>query len=446
VATTLEIPSGPPGHFLLGHVTDFKNDPIGLFTRCARDYGDFVPLRFGPKRMIFVSNPEVVDTVLVANVRNFVKSAQFKALEAILGNGLVLAEGDHWRRQRRLMQPAFHRERIAGYGQMMTDYTEAAIDAWPKGGVLDMHAEMTRLTMEIVAKTLLDVDVRDDASSLGDLLTRAFESFNARMNSLWLFLPDSIPIPTNVKLHRAVRQLDAFMYRVIAERRAGGGDRGDLLSMLMDARDEDGSQMSDRQLRDEAVTLFGAGHETTATTLSWALYLVANHTQVWERLAAEVDEVTGGRPPSAGDLPQLTYCDMVLNETLRLYPAVAGLGREAVDDCELGGYPVAGGTSLFLSMWTLHRDPRYFEEPERFLPERWEDGLENRIPRFAFFPFSGGPRQCIGASFAMMEATLVLAAIVQRYRFTLVPGQTIEPWVIPTMRPKRGINMVIAPR
>jgi len=329
----------------------------------------------------------------------------------------------------------------------MASFAERLSDEWSDGQILDMQPQMTRLTMEIVAKTLFDADIRREAGELGPKIARAFECLNERLGSLWLLLPDTVPVPVNLRLHRAVRELDVVVYRMIAEHRATGEDRGDLLSMLLQAQDEDdGSRMTDRQVRDESMTSFVAGHETTATALTWAWYLVAQHPEVEARLVAELDAELAGRTPNAEDVPRLNYTKMIVDETLRLYPPVPGLGREALVDCELGGYTIPRGTSLILGMWTLHRDPRYFEDPDEFRPERWEDGLAERLPRFAYYPFGGGPRQCIGASFAMMEAMLVLATIAQRFHLELVPGQDLTPWVAPTVRPKHGLKMRVMRR
>lgn len=444
---TVRLPPGPKGHPLLGHVAEFRNDPMGLFTRCAREYGDFVPLRFGPQRLIFLNHPDYLEYVFITNNRNFVKSVMFRAFRPFGGNGIFLSEGDFWLRQRRLMQPAFHRNRIAAYGDTMASYAERLIADWRDGEVLDMQPQMTRLTMEIVAKTLFDANIREEAAELGPKIAHAFECLNVRLGSLWLLLPDTVPIPINVRLHRAVRELDRVVYRMIDEHRASGEDRGDLLSMLLQAQDEDdGSRMTDRQVRDESMTLFVAGHETTATALTWAWYLLSQHPEVEAKLMAELETVLAGRTPNAADVPKLRYAEMIISEVLRLYPPVPGLGREAVADCEIGGHTISKGTSLILGMWTLQRDPRYFDDPDEFRPERWEDGLAQRLPRFAYFPFGGGPRQCIGAGFAMMEAILVLATIVQRFRLKLVPGQDVTPWVAPTVRPKYGLKMTVEKR
>ncbi len=396
---------------------------------------------------VLLNHPDYVEYVLVTNNRNFIKSVQFRAGETVLGNGLVMSQGDFWLRQRRLMQPAFHRERIDSYGETMVAHTQRALSTWQQGLTYDVHKEMSRLTMGIVGKTLFDADFSDVSVELSATLTRTFECLAERLNSLWLLLPDTVPIPTNVRLRSAVRKLDAAIYPMIRERRANSEDRGDLLSTLVQVLDEDdGRGMTDRQVRDEIMTLFVAGHETTANALTWAWYLLAEHPDVEARLVAEVDQVLGGKPPTPSDLSRLRYAEMVISETLRLYPPVPALGREAKADCEIGGYPVRKGTSLILCMWTLHRDSRFFEDPEEFKPERWGDGSSDGRPRFAYFPFSGGPRQCIGAGFAIMEAVLILTSVIQALRFRLVPGQDVSPWIAPTVRPKYGLKMIVEHR
>ncbi len=440
---TGHLPAGPPGHFLSGNLAELRRDWLGAFTRYAREYGDFVPFWVGPRRMVLLSHPDLIEYVLLTHNRDFIKSPILRRSSRLLGRGLVTSEGDFWRRQRRLSQPAFHRQRIEGYGQTMVAYAERMLERWRTGERRDVHAEMMELTLAIVAKTLFDADVADEASEIGAAITTAQERFNARLNSILFMIPDVIPLPGNLAYLRAANRLDRTIYRIIEQRRSSGEDRGDLLSMLLHARDDDGSQMTDRQLRDEVMTLFIAGHETTAIALSWTWYLLARHPRVEERLDAELREVLGGRPPTVDDLPRLRYAEMVVAEAMRLYPPAWAMGREALAPCVIGGYPVARGTILVMSQWVMHRDPRYFERPDAFEPERWADGLAKRLPRFAYFPFSGGPRQCIGSGFAMMEAILLLAAIAQRFRLEVPAGHVVSPWPTATLRPRGGVPVVL---
>jgi cytochrome P450 len=328
----------------------------------------------------------------------------------------------------------------------MVAYTERMLAGWHSGETRDLHADMMRLTLEIVAKTLFDADVAGQAREVGDALEEGMQTFVRRWKSIYP-LPEWIPTPNNLRIKRVARRLDTILYRIIQERRASGEDRGDLLSMLLHAQDEDdGGRMTDKQLRDEAMTLFLAGHETTANALSWALYLLTSHPEVEARLAAELRDVLGGRSPTVADLPRLRYTEMVVTEAMRLYPPVYAFGREAVQACTLGGYHVPAGMTIVMSQWVMHRDGRYFDNPEKFLPERWADGLAKRLPKFAYFPFGGGPRLCIGNGFAMMEAVLILATVAQQFRITLVPDHPVVPRTTVTLRPAHGIKGVLSKR
>jgi cytochrome P450 len=308
----------------------------------------------------------------------------------------------------------------------------------------DVHADLSRLTMEIVAQTLLGASVAGHADRVARAMQAIMENF-AGLAGLFPWLR-WLPLPGNIRYRRACRDLNAVIYETIARRRAGGPAGDDLLSRLLTARDDDGSQMTDHQLRDELVTLFLAGHETTAIALTFCFYLLAQHPAAEDRLAAELDAVLQGRPPAAGDVPRLRYTEWVVKEAMRLYPPAPGIGREAVQDCEIAGYHVPRGTQLALVQWIVHRDPRWFDEPEVFQPERWDNDLARRLPRCAYFPFGDGPRVCIGNQFAMLEAVLVLAAIAQRYRLALVPGHKLELLAAVTLRPKHGLAMVVGER
>jgi cytochrome P450 len=442
----VSLPPGPRGRWLSGSLPDFTRDRLGFLRRCAQDYGDIVAVRFGPRRVFLVFQPDAIEEVLVTQARNFTKHFALRLNPLVLGNGLLTSEGDFWLRQRRLAQPAFHRNQIAAYAAVMVGYTQRMLAGWSAGQRCDILTEMTRLTLAIAAKTLFDAEVGAEADTVGSALQLLQTNFVARFNSL-LPLPIWLPTPRNLRLKRAVRRLDEILYGFIRQRRQSGTDRGDLLSLLLHARDEDdGSRMTDRQLRDEAMTLFLAGHETTALTLSWAWYLLACHPEAEERLLAEVLAVLAGRAPTVADLPRLRYAEAVVQEALRLYPPAHVIGREAIHDCEIGGYRVPAGTTLLMSQWVVHRDARYFEQPEAFRPERWTGDLAQRLPKYAYFPFGGGPRVCIGNTFAMIETVLVLATIAPRFRFTVLPDPPVIPWPTFTLRPKHGIPAVLTPR
>jgi cytochrome P450 len=441
------LPRGPRGHVLLGSGPDFARDQLGFYTACAREYGDVVPVRFGPRRGLLIYHPEAIEEVLVTRSRDFIKSPGVRLLERVLGNGLLLSEGGVWLRQRRLVQPAFHRQRVATYGEVMTTYTESRMARWKDGDVLDAHAEMMTLTQAIVAKTLFDADVSDESYEIARATNLLMEDFGARLGSLLQYVPDWVPTPANRRMRRSVRRLDEVVYRMIDARRRSGGDRGDLLSILLDAQDaDDGSRMTDQQIRDEVMTLFLAGHETTAVALSWTWYLLAQHPAVDARLAEEIDTVLGGRAPTAADLPRLKYADMVVTESMRLYPPAYGMGREAANASEVSGYSIPRGLILILPTWVVHRDPRWFDEPEAFHPDRWAGDLARRLPRFAYFPFGGGPRQCIGNTFATMEAILLLVMIARRFRLEIGPGLQVRPTPYVTLRPAQGLRVRLARR
>jgi cytochrome P450 len=439
-------PPGPRGRLLSGNLRQYFADPLGFMTQCARQYGDVVALRFGPKPVLLLSHPDLVEYVLVTGNRNFKKDFTIQLYRPFLGNGLLTSEGDFWLRQRRLAQPAFQRQRIAGYGETMVAYTERMLAGWHDGETRDLHADLMGLTLDIAARTLFGIDMTGEAHRVGAALADGLEGIEYRFSSL-LIPPLWVPTPNNRRIHRARRALDEILYRKIEEKRRSGLVGDDLLSLLLHARDEDdGSGMTDLQLRDEAMTLLLAGHETTALALSWTWYLLALYPEVEEELEAELQAVLGGRSPTVADLPRLLYTEQVVTEAMRLYPPAYGLGREAIDDCTIGGYHVRRGTTIFVFQWVVHRDPRYFDNPEEFRPARWADGLAQRLPRYAYFPFGGGPRMCVGSTFALMETALVLATVAQRFRMRLVPGAQVTPWPSITLRPRHGIQVKLSAR
>ncbi|CAN5664399.1 cytochrome P450 [soil metagenome] len=443
------LPPGPKTRPLIGNLLDYSRDPLGFLARSAREYGDVVSLQFPGMPAYLLSNPEHIEQVLVKNNRNFIKDRSTKQMLSILGDGLLTSDGDFWRRQRRLAQPAFHRERIDNYARTMVSYTERMLEDWRDDQERDIHHDMMRLTLEIVAKTLIDADIVDDAEDVGRALGTIMAHFSDQGSGVDVFLrmlPDSAPTPSNLRFRRANRKLEEFIYAIIEERRRSGRDTGDLLSMLLHARDEDGSSMSDKQLRDELMTIVMAGHETTAIALSWSFYLLGKHPDVEEKLRSELEVTLDGRPPTVEDLPHLPYTDAVIKESMRLYPPAWAIGREALEECEIGGFHVPAKTQLFISQYIVHHDPRFFEKPEAFSPERWADDLEKRLPKFAYFPFGGGPRLCIGQSFAKMEASLLLATIAQNFRLDLMPGPPPIPQPSITLRPREGVKMILRER
>jgi cytochrome P450 len=424
---------GPRGRLLSGVMDEYGADPIRAMRRWRDDHGDFVPIRFGPFRAHVAFGPAEIEEVLVERAADFRKSFGTRMLIPLLGHGLLTAEGDEWLRHRRLASPAFHRARVEAYGRTMARYAEDSADAWLEGQTVDLHDDMTALTLRIVARTLFDTDVTARIEEVARLGTEIQDFYYLRFASLRFLIPTWLPTPGNRRLGAATRRLDEVVYGIIRDRRPDD-DRGDLLSMLLQARDEHGAGMSERQVRDEVMTLLLAGHETTALALTWAFLLLDHVPEARRRLEAELAEVLGGEPVSPEIVPALPYAKAVINETLRLYPPAYVTGREAVRDTTICGTHVPKGHIILISMYTTHRDERFFPEPDAFRPERWLDGLEKRLPRGAFIPFGMGSRKCIGASFAMMEATLLLATIARRWRFELAPGEVATQPSI-TLRP-----------
>jgi cytochrome P450 len=410
--------------------------------RCAREYRPVAFARLSGRPHFLLSEPADVEHVLVANHRNYSKG-EIQAREASLfGNGLLLSEGDFWRSQRRIMQPAFQRRRVEQYAAIMTTATERMLDGWRDGSTRDIHHDMMTLTLEVVVEVLFGADVHDRAHRLARAFAVVGEHFQVVYDRTF-FVPEWIPIPGNRRYRRALDALDREVDRIIRERRAGHGGGEDLLALLLEARDDDGRSMTDRQLRDEVMGLFLAGHETTAHTLGFACHLLGRHPEQEAKLLAELHGVLGGRLPTVADLPRLPFTEQVIKEALRLYPAVYSMLREATQDDELGGYHVPAGTTVVLPQWVIHRDHRFFEEPEAFAPERWTPEFERRLPRCAYFPFGAGPRVCIGSSFALMELRLILPIILERWHLEPASKAPLELLASITTRPRCGIPMVI---
>jgi cytochrome P450 len=442
--TPAKLPPGPSSKSWTGTFKEYSRDPLGYLQKLSTEYGDIVTMRYYNLRFYLVNHPDFIEEVLVTHNRKFIKGRVLRANKRLFGNGLLTSEGDFWLRQRRLAQPAFHRGRVTSYADTMVRYTERLIAGWKSGEECNVHAEMMRLTLQIVAKTLFDADVEGDAARVGIALEAIME-LNSDFRKLML-TPSWLPIPRNIRAAAATRRLDQIIFRFIAQRRANPVDKGDLLSMLLAAQDDDGTQMTDQQLRDEVITIFLAGHETTANALSWTWLLLSQNPVAEAKLHTELDAVLGGRSPRLDDLPNLRYVGHVITESMRLYPPAWGMARLAIEDVEIGGYPIPKGCGVSLAQWIVHRDPRWFDAPNEFQPERWEGDLMKRLPRFAYFPFGGGPRQCIGSNFALMEATLLLAAIAQKFRVRVVPHQEIVPMPTITLRPRNGIRAVLEAR
>lgn len=443
-AATIRYPPGPEQGFFDGLRSPLRQDPLGFMSRAAREYGDIVCLRFFNLRTYLLFHPDQIEDVIVNNAKKFIKGRVLRANRHLFGNGLLTSEGDFWLRQRRMMQPAFHRNRIANYADTMTACATQLIESWQPNQRLDLHEAMMRLTLQVVGKTLFHADVQRDAPQVGENLHTLLE-YTMDFRRL-LMTPRWLPTRRNLQAKRAVRNLTHIIDRIIQQRRDSNDDAGDLLSLLIHAQDEDGSRMTTQQLRDEALTLFLAGHETTASTLSWTWMLLDQNPRVEQKLHAELASVLNGRTPTLDDLPRLPYTSHVLTESMRLYPPAWAMARLAIENHQLAGYPVPKNTGIAAVSWVVHRDPRWYENPEQFLPERWEGDLLKRIPRFAYFPFGFGPRQCIGNSFALMEANLALATIAQHFRFSLLPDHPIQPLASITLRPRHGLYVQLESR
>ncbi len=440
-------PPGPtprfPGQFLL----EMSRNPLAPLVAMHRDFGDIVHYQIGPQHLYLFSDPELIRDVLVTNQKNFTKSRGLERARRLLGNGLLTSEAEFHLRQRRLAQPAFHRQRIASYAATMTSYADRTRLAWTDGLAVDMHVEMMHLTLAIVAKTLFDADVDAEAAEIGEALTAAFESFNFGILPFTELL-EKLPLPHVRRFNAARDRLDRTIYRMIDERRASNEDRGDLLSMLLLATDVegDGSGMDDRQLRDEALTIFLAGHETTANTLTWTWYLLSQHPDIEALLHREIDSALGGRVPTFKDLAALPYTRMVVAESMRLYPPAWAIGRRAIVPFEARGYTVPARSVVLMSQYIVHRDPAFFPGPERFDPERWTPEAQASRPKFSYFPFGGGARVCIGEQFAWMEAILVVATLAQKWKMRLGHGHPVAVHPLITLRPKNGMRMSLIKR
>jgi cytochrome P450 len=440
------LPPGPRPLFATSNILAMRRDRCGFLSKLAQ-YGDLVYFKLGPQLVFLLNHPDYIRDVLVTHNKNFMKGDGLQRAKRLLGEGLLTSEGELHLRQRRLMQPAFHRQQIAGYAATMVEYAARMRDGWKEGETLDLSREMTHLTLAVASKTFFDADVVSEANEIGD-------SFNEVLSLLhFLALPfsqllEKLPLPVVRRFQSARERLDAKIFRMIDERRRNGGERGDLLSILIRARDEegDGTGMSDEQLRDEMMTIFFAGHETTANALTWTWYLLSQNPAVEAKLHQEIGEVLGGRLPTAGDYPNLRYTEMVFAESMRLYPPALATGRRALNDYQINEYLIPAGSNLLMSQYLMHRNEKYFPDPLKFDPERWRPEARESRPKFSYFPFGGGPRLCIGEHFAWMEGVLIIATMAQRWKMRLVEGHPVEPHPTMTLRPKYGMKMIVGRR
>jgi cytochrome P450 len=441
-------PPGPRRFPLVGNTFMVRRDALATLMRWGREYGDVIHYHFFSYPVYILAHPRDIEQVLLSRASDSEKGMTTRGNPELFGNGLLTSDGEFWRRQRRLANPAFHRENILRYADITLEEAARLLAAWQPGETRDVHQDMMNLTLRIVLRSLFGTELREKSRHIEqalDAIMWSSSGFHAAASFL------GIPTPTRSRYLAAVRQLDVIVYELIARgrERLRQGSRGipvDLLTMLLTARDDRENAMTDRQLRDEVITLLLAGHETTALNLSWTWYLLASHPQVEQTLHDELDRVIGTGTAEPGDLSRLPYTDAVLQESLRLYPPAWRIWRKIKEPLTAGDYVLPAGSNLVISQWLTQRDARWFAEPERFRPQRWLDGSTANLPRFAYFPFGGGPRVCIGAGFALMEATLLLAAIAQRYRLSLVAGQQVEPLASITLRPRNGIRVELHTR
>ena len=439
------LPPGPKGNLIGGNIRQFRTGLLDFLLYTARGYGPLASFRIGPRRMFLASAPELIEQVLVTDAKYYIKHFGARAFKPVLGDGLVTSEGAFWQRQRKLIQPAFLKARVQSYAPVMAELTNQMLDAWTPGKSVQIDFEFEALTSKIALKTLFDLEDQGDREQFSETLKVAFYLMNARLRRIFK-LPLWLPTPANRRLQSGVAELNCTVQGFIASGRRRQSPGDDLLSRLLLAQAEDGTRMTDTQLRDEAMTLYLAGHETTALTLTWTWYLLSQHPRVERQLVSEWRDVLGGATPTREHLPRLPYTTAVIAESMRLFPPVYVIGREAITDLELGGYRVKQGYTVLMSQWVSHRDPRYFPDPEGFRPERWEDGLAKRLPKFAYYPFGGGQRLCIGNTFALIEATIILAAIGQHYRFTIDPEEVIGIKTQITLLPANGIPVTLQRR
>ena len=439
----MKTPPGPGLGAAYSNVRAFLRNRAEFMVNLQERYGDIARFRLGIFDVYFVNEPDYVKEVFM-NDKDFRKSTATKFLKILLGNGLLLSEGDYHRRQRKLIQPAFHPKRIRTYCQAMIDFASRMSEEWSDGQEVDMHEEMMRLTMEITAKTLFNTNIEGVVAQVKKSVDTIMPTVD-RIAQPTGFIKMLLPLPSTIGLYRERHKLNRLIYRIIEEGRQSGEDRGDLLSTLLMAQDEegDGEGMTDRQIRDEVMTLFLAGHETTAVALTWTWYLLAQHPEATDRLNEELHSVLGGRLPDTEDVGRLPYTRMVLSESMRLYPPAYLTDRMTTKSWRVGDFEIPAGKYVFLCPYTMHRHPEYFPQPERFDPDRWTPEKIAERPKFSYFPFGGGARVCIGEQFAWMEMVLVIATIAQKWKPTLANDRPVETQALITLRPKDGVRMVL---
>jgi cytochrome P450 len=439
------LPPGPKINPLDGYLlATGRRDPLSFLLNASHDYGDIVHFRIGRQSIYLLNHPDFVKDVLVNNHANFPKGRVLNRTNKIIGRGLIISEGNFHRRQRQLINSTFHRQRIAGYGEVMVECAARLRERWREGQTVEVADEMRRLTVSVVGKTLFGHETEDETEELCAAVLAVMKSFRTFKLPTVDFLERILP--QNRRAEKANAKLEGFINRLIAERRQSGEDRGDLISLLLNAQEEDSEGlMTDAQVRDEAMTIFLTGYETSAQALTWTWYLLSQQPDVEARLHGELDSVLGGLP-TADDMPRLKYTEMVFREAMRLYPPAWRVMRRAINDYRIGDYVIPAGSIVLLSPYIMHRDRRFYADPDLFNPERWAAEGHSSIPQFCYFPFGAGPRRCIGEGFAWMEGILSLATLAQRWRLRLVPGHPVSTQPLVMLRPKYGMRMIVERR
>ena len=441
-------PPGPKGNWLLGNLLQLRQGFLPLAKSALQTHGDLIYLRAGLNHIYVVNHPDYIHEVLVAQADKFYKTKLVKRVFAkTFGSGIGFSDGAFHKQQRSMVQPALHTSRLGKYALAMIDHTKKTIVEWQPDQQYELRAEMTKLTMEVVAETLFGSDIEGLSGQVSGALTSVVDSAKNQFKASLIKLPDWIPTAQRRQEQAAIQRLDSIIAEIIRQRRSSGEDKGDLLSKLLLATEEhNGRKMTDKQARDEAITLFLGGYETTSLALTWAWYLLLAHPEVEAKVVAEIDTVLTDQDPTLADLNKLIYMEMTLMEALRMYPPLWVFTREPIEDVKIGGYTLRKGSTVFISPYITQRDPRYFPDPDRFIPERFALGSGEHIPRYAYFPFGAGPRVCIGQSFALTEMKLVLALMLRTYQLRLVDGQQVTPKTSANLRPREGIYFTVATR
>jgi len=440
------LPPGPKGDLFFGHFADYSRSPLEFLTRCAREYGDVVHLKMPCAKIFLLNNPRDIEQILTATNAGFINHGGMRMplSRRLFGRGILISEGDEWRRQKRLTFPQFNHSRIADYAATMIEETETMLSAWRHGETRNLYRDMIDLNLQVMSKTLFGTDLSPylaETAAAFDTLKDGFLVKNWRQSFGMM-----LPLPVKSRFKTAVEKIGNITDEIIRQRRAKNTDTNDLLSVLMAAQDLEGNPISDRQLRDEVKTFLFTGHQATGAALAWTFYLLAKFPETEKRLQSEIAEVLGDESFNVSDLKRLNYASAVLKETLRLYPPGWAVGRESVEDCEVGGYFAPAGSQFVMSQWVVHRDSRFWKAAEDFCPERWTDEAENKLPKYAYFPHSGGARFCMGGAFAEMMSIIVMTLVVQKFHLRLANNRKVEPLPSFGLIPKDGIEITLAAR